>query len=58
MTKAPIQVDVIIIGGGLFALKLNSMRPLVRPIYVQRGIIPEVAQGVQSTAAAASSGQE
>jgi MFS family permease len=48
---------VCIVGGGLFALKLNAMRPLVHPIYVQRGVLPEVAQAVQSTAAAASSGE-
>jgi MFS family permease len=47
-----------IIGGGLFALRLSALRPLVRPIYVQRGVLPEVAEGVQSTAAAASTTQE
>lgn len=49
---------VCVVGGALFGLKLHSLRPLVRPIYVQRGILPEVAQGVQSTADAASSGQD
>ena len=49
---------VCVVGGACFAFRLNSLRPLVRPIYAQRGILPEVAQGVQSTAAAASSGQE
>jgi hypothetical protein len=34
------------------------MRPLVRPIYVKRGILPEVAEAVQSTAAAATTSQE
>jgi MFS family permease len=48
---------VCLIGGALFAFKLNALRPLVRPIYVKRGILPEVAQGVQSTAEAASSGE-
>jgi hypothetical protein len=47
-----------IIGGGLFALRLNALRPLVRPIYVRRGVLPEVAEGVQSTAAAATTTQE
>ena len=49
---------VCAIGGALFAMRLNALRPLVHPIYVQRGILPEVAQGVQSTADAASAGQE
>lgn len=41
---------VCVVGGALFGIKLNTLRPLVRPIYVKRGILPEVAQGVQSTA--------
>jgi MFS family permease len=49
---------VCVVGGALFAIKLNALRPLVHPIYVRRGILPEVAQGVQSTADAASSGQD
>jgi MFS family permease len=47
-----------IVGGGLFAMRLNALRPLVRPIYVKRGVLPEVAEGVQSTAAAATTTQE
>jgi MFS family permease len=47
-----------VVGGGIFAARLNAMRPLVRPIYVERGILPEVAEGVQSTAAAATTSQE
>jgi MFS family permease len=37
------------IGGSLlFGLQLPRMRALVRPIYMQMGILPEVAVGVQS----------
>jgi MFS family permease len=32
-----------------FVWRLPALRKLVRPIYVQRGIIPEVADGLQST---------
>jgi hypothetical protein len=31
-----------------FATRLSSLREVIRPIYVQRGIIPEVAAGLQS----------
>ncbi len=37
-----------IIGALLFTLKLPSLREKIRPIYVVKGIIPEVAQGIQS----------
>ena len=35
-------------GAGLFALQLPAIRQLIRPIYAQIGIIPEVAQGLQA----------
>ena len=31
----------------LFMLKLPMLRKLVRPIYIKKGIIPEVAAGLQ-----------
>jgi len=37
-----------IIGGVLFALRLPSIRRIIRPIYRQMGIIPEVAIGMQT----------
>jgi MFS family permease len=49
---------VCLVGGAAFAVKLAAMRPMVRPIYVKRGVLPEVAEGVQSTAAAAQTSQE
>jgi MFS family permease len=49
---------VCAIGGAIFAMRLNALRPLVKPLYVKRGVLPEVAQGVQSTANAASASQE
>jgi MFS family permease len=37
-----------IAGSIVFARELPAVRALVRPIYVRKGIIPEVAQGLQS----------
>jgi hypothetical protein len=31
-----------------FFLHLPTLRPLVRPIYVKKGILPEVAEGMQA----------
>jgi MFS family permease len=50
------QVTVItggvacVIGAGVFALRLPRLRPLVRPIYVREGILPEMTAGVQAAA--------
>jgi MFS family permease len=44
--------------GVVFGLALRKIRHLVHPIYVKRGILPEVAEGVQTTEAAAVTGQE
>ncbi len=37
------------IGALLFARQLNSIKKLIRPIYVKKGIITEVAMGIQQT---------
>ena len=37
-----------IIGAFIFSLKLPSIREKIRPIYAKKGIIPEVAKGIQS----------
>jgi MFS family permease len=39
-----------ILGALLFARHLPSWRQMVRPIYAQKGIIPEIAEGLQSAA--------
>jgi MFS family permease len=39
-----------LIGAAVFARKLSELRRLVRPIYVQKGIIPEIATGLQNAA--------
>lgn len=39
---------ICVVGAGLFALQLPTLRRLVRPIYAQIGIIPEVAVGIQT----------
>ena len=38
-----------ICGGLLFARKLPALKAMVHPIYAERGIIPEVAYGIQAT---------
>jgi MFS family permease len=38
-------------GAGLFAAQLPAIRRIVRPIYAQLGIIPEVATGIQAATA-------
>jgi MFS family permease len=37
-----------ILGAVLFALQLPAIRRLIRPIYIQIGIIPEVAKGIEA----------
>jgi MFS family permease len=37
-----------LIGAGWFALRLPRIRKLVRPIYIEKGIMPEIASGLQS----------
>lgn len=37
-----------IIGAFVFAGKLQALRKEVRPIYIKKGIIPEVAQGIEA----------
>ena len=39
-----------IVGAALFARTLPRLRALVRPIYVERGILPEIASGLSSAA--------
>ncbi len=41
---------VCVVGGAAFAARLRGMRRLIRPIYRQRGIIPEVATGIEAAA--------
>jgi MFS family permease len=37
-----------VIGAGLFARQLPRLREVVRPIYIQLGVLPEVASGIES----------
>lgn len=39
-----------VVGAALFAMQLPAMRKLIRPIYIERGIIPQVATAVASSA--------
>jgi MFS family permease len=38
-----------VVGAAWFALRLPRIRKLVRPIYIEKGIMPEIASGLQST---------
>ncbi len=38
-----------VLGAIVFAFQLPALRAVIRPIYVQQGILPEVAQGLGST---------
>ena len=37
-----------IVGALLFAMKIPVLRPMVLPIYRRKGIIPEIAEGLQT----------
>jgi hypothetical protein len=39
------------IAAAFFASRLGALRALVHPIYVEMGIIPEVARGLQAASA-------
>ena len=45
-------------GAGLFALRLGRIRELVHPIYVRLGIVPEIAEGLNSAAVLSSVPEE
>ena len=43
---------IICLGAGLlFAIRIPVLRPMVLPIYLRKGIIPEVAEGLQTASA-------
>ncbi len=44
---------ITIAGAFLFALNIPRIRKLVRPIYKQKGIVPEIASGIQNADSAA-----
>ncbi len=39
---------ICVCGAGVFALQLPTLRRLIRPIYIQIGIIPELAKGIHT----------
>lgn len=59
---APIALGIggaaCVAGAGIFALRLGRIRELVHPIYVQLGIIPEIAEGINSAAVLTSVSEE
>jgi MFS family permease len=42
---------ICLIGGLIFAVRIPVLRPMVLPIYRRKGIIPEVAEGLQNVSA-------
>ncbi len=42
---------ICILGAALFASQLPAVRKLIRPIYVQMGILPELAAGINAASA-------
>jgi MFS family permease len=51
ITSTLVLVGAIsVVGAGLFTLKIPAIRPLVREIYKRKGIIPEVATGLNEAA--------
>jgi MFS family permease len=49
---------VCVAGAGMFALRLGRIRELVHPIYVRLGIVPEIAEGLNSAALLSSVSEE
>ncbi|HET7585233.1 MAG TPA: MFS transporter [Gemmatimonadaceae bacterium] len=47
----------IIVAGAVFGSRLPALRKLVRPIYVERGILPEIATGLQSASVLTAEGE-
>ena len=37
-----------LLGAGWFARQLPKLREIVRPIYARKGVLPQVAQGLES----------
>ena len=48
----------VVIGAAWFGLHLKEIRRVVRPIYIELGIIPEMAAGIQSASALQTPPQE
>jgi len=40
--------SICLASAALFAWQLPALRKLIRPIYVEKGILPEIASGIQS----------
>jgi MFS family permease len=50
-TTVFLEGAICLAGALYFAFKLGALRALIRPIYIQRGILPEAAAGVQAATA-------
>jgi MFS family permease len=49
---------ICLVAATAFFLRLPKLRPLIRPIYIRKGILPEVATGMQSAATQAETSTE
>ena len=49
---------ICVVGAIVFATQLPAMRKIIRPIYQQRGIISEMAEGIGATAQMAENSNE
>lgn len=57
-TTLAIAGTVCVLTALVFALRLPGLRPLIRPIYQSKGILPQVADGMRDTAAIATTTHE
>ena len=52
---APLTVTIAgafcLVTAAVFAVRLPGLRPLIRPIYQAKGILPQVAEGLEATEA-------
>jgi hypothetical protein len=42
---------VVLVAALIFATRIPALRPMVMPIYARKGIIPEIATGLQNASA-------
>jgi MFS family permease len=40
---------ICLVVAGIFSLQIAKLRPLIRPIYQAKGILPEIAAGIEAT---------
>jgi MFS family permease len=48
-TSLAIAGVICLVVAGIFSLQIAKLRPLIRPIYQAKGILPEIAAGIEAT---------